>query len=224
MTRPLSDALAPQRRADHSVGNLADQLAQIGSSQQLNTFLIAHFPRLGRRCLLENVIATNWSADRQRRYALQADALAAALKTTTLPLLVSESSAPCYGHLSGSVYELRKCTTLALAPYDAGGKRFLILFSGDDPPPTESLPSLVYQTIAALDGYAQSNPGPHHGLNSREISCLEWAAAGKSSAEISVILSLSEHTINGYMKSAVSKLGCVTRGQAIAVACKLNLV
>ncbi len=55
-------------------------------------------------------------------------------------------------------------------------------------------------------------------LSERELECLRWTAAGKTSSEISTILSLSEHTINHYLISATKKLDAVNRTQAVAKA------
>ena len=55
-------------------------------------------------------------------------------------------------------------------------------------------------------------------LNQREREILQWTAAGKTSWEISVILNLSERTVNKYMADAMTKLKAVTRAQAVATA------
>ena len=61
-------------------------------------------------------------------------------------------------------------------------------------------------------------------LSSREVECLRWAAAGKSSDEIAVILGISVYTVSSYFKSATRKLQAVNRMQAIAVALRLRLI
>ncbi|WP_310296009.1 helix-turn-helix transcriptional regulator [Rhizobium sp. BE258] len=58
----------------------------------------------------------------------------------------------------------------------------------------------------------------------REIECLGWAAAGKSSFETAAILRISAHTVNGYMKSAMRKMDVVNRMQAVAKACRLGVI
>ena len=61
-------------------------------------------------------------------------------------------------------------------------------------------------------------------LNARELECLEWAAAGKTSSEIAVIVSLSEHTVNHYLISCCRKLDCTNRIQAVAKAIRSRLI
>ena len=61
-------------------------------------------------------------------------------------------------------------------------------------------------------------------LNKRELECLNWAAAGKTSSEIAVIVSLSEHTVNHYLNSCCKKLDCVNRTQAVARAIRMRVI
>ncbi len=55
-------------------------------------------------------------------------------------------------------------------------------------------------------------------LSQREREVLSWVAAGKTAWEISRILRISESTANKHVTSAMRKLDCVTRSQAIAKA------
>ena len=61
-------------------------------------------------------------------------------------------------------------------------------------------------------------------LTERELDCLNWTAAGKTSVEIAEILTLSEHTINHYLNRATKKLDAVNRTQAVAKALRLGLI
>jgi DNA-binding CsgD family transcriptional regulator len=61
-------------------------------------------------------------------------------------------------------------------------------------------------------------------LTDREIDCLNWTAAGKTSAEIAEILTLSEHTVNHYLNRATKKLDTVNRTQAVAKALRIGLI
>jgi DNA-binding CsgD family transcriptional regulator len=61
-------------------------------------------------------------------------------------------------------------------------------------------------------------------LNAREIECLRWVAAGKTSSEIAKITSLSEHTINHYLQVCCKKLDTVNRIQAAVTASRLELI
>ena len=61
-------------------------------------------------------------------------------------------------------------------------------------------------------------------LAKREIETLTWAARGKTSAEIAQILGLSKRTVDFHIENARSKLGVVTRTQAVAKAASGQLI
>jgi DNA-binding CsgD family transcriptional regulator len=60
-------------------------------------------------------------------------------------------------------------------------------------------------------------------LSARERECLRWAAAGKTTQEIALILGLSHETVRVYFKRAMRKIGATTRAQAVAHACEVQL-
>ncbi|HUG59201.1 MAG TPA: helix-turn-helix domain-containing protein [Candidimonas sp.] len=61
-------------------------------------------------------------------------------------------------------------------------------------------------------------------LTDRELTCLRWAALGKTSWEMGVILGLTERTINFHIHSACQKLGVHGRQAAITSAFRLGLL
>lgn len=61
-------------------------------------------------------------------------------------------------------------------------------------------------------------------LSTRERECLRWAAAGKTTEEVAVILGLSHETVRVYFKRAMRKLGATNRAQAVARACSAQLL
>lgn len=61
-------------------------------------------------------------------------------------------------------------------------------------------------------------------LSPREREVLQWLKEGKSSWEISVILSVSERTVNYHVYNIFQKLEVVNRPQAVAAAISLGLV
>ncbi|WP_419906158.1 LuxR family transcriptional regulator [Hoeflea sp.] len=71
----------------------------------------------------------------------------------------------------------------------------------------------IYDRLSQLTQHGDIEPPS---LSDRELECLRWTAAGKTSSEISTILSLSEHTVNHYLISATKKLDAVNRTQAVA--------
>lgn len=61
-------------------------------------------------------------------------------------------------------------------------------------------------------------------LSKRETEALQWAAEGKSEWEIGVILGISEHTSEKFIRSACAKLHAVNRTQAVAQAIRMGLI
>jgi DNA-binding NarL/FixJ family response regulator len=61
---------------------------------------------------------------------------------------------------------------------------------------------------------------PQFNLTDREIEALTWAARGKSSTDIAVLMKVSERTVNFHINNVIHKLGVATRVQA-AIRCAL---
>ncbi len=80
----------------------------------------------------------------------------------------------------------------------------------------------------SLDGVVErakrfSEPTPKT-LTAREKDVLTWVARGKTSAEIAIILGLSERTINFHCDNAMKRLDVVNRTQAVATAVAGGLI
>jgi DNA-binding CsgD family transcriptional regulator len=73
-----------------------------------------------------------------------------------------------------------------------------------------------------------SNNKPHNSNNVtisvREKEVLNWLQQGKSSWDISVILGISERTVNYHVYNVMQKLGVTNRPQAVAVAAHSGLI
>jgi DNA-binding response OmpR family regulator len=68
---------------------------------------------------------------------------------------------------------------------------------------------------ARLAGVARFEAWPNTiGMSDRELETLTWAARGKTSAEIAVILGLSKRTVDFHIDNARIKLGATTRIEA----------
>ena len=61
-------------------------------------------------------------------------------------------------------------------------------------------------------------------LSIREKEVLNWLKGGKSSWDISVILGISERTVNFHVYNVMQKLKAVNRPQAVAIALQLGLI
>ncbi|MGV2287162.1 LuxR family transcriptional regulator [Trinickia sp. YCB016] len=71
---------------------------------------------------------------------------------------------------------------------------------------------------------SQAGSPPSTSLTPRELECLRWVTAGKTSWEMSRILSCSEATINFHISNLTKKFGVQTRRQAVIRAISEGLV
>lgn len=61
-------------------------------------------------------------------------------------------------------------------------------------------------------------------LTDREREVLRWTAAGKTAAEIAIILDLSARTVESYLQKAAERLGTVNRTHTVAEALRRGLI
>ena len=80
-----------------------------------------------------------------------------------------------------------------------------------------------HQAIVRIvdQGSARSNI---RSLSGRELEVLNWLRKGKSSWDISMILSISERTVNFHINNIKRKLDVVSRLQAVSVAVQQGLI
>jgi DNA-binding CsgD family transcriptional regulator len=118
--------------------------------------------------------------------------------------------------------------TFSFSLHDADLKQYIFAFSGSQPAVDRKQEmELLYAAMETLDRYSSESRAEDRlaeSLTRREIECLRWSAAGKSSDEIAIILDLSSHTVVGYLKSAMRKLDSVNRMQAVARAFRYRLL
>ena len=76
----------------------------------------------------------------------------------------------------------------------------------------------------AIDDLNREQPTRLPALSPREIECLSWAAKGKTSIEIAIILGLANSTVRMYLTNARRKLDSVTIAQAIAKAKTMKII
>lgn len=61
-------------------------------------------------------------------------------------------------------------------------------------------------------------------LSSREVEVLQWTGDGKTSAEISEILNISERTVNFHIGNAMSKLNTANKVAAVVRAAMFGML
>lgn len=203
-------------------------------------FLVARHPGNGQHRFSERLLVSNWPADLVRKYdaaeIFHLSRLALEAGATKLPVHGSaELLAPAGGEGEETV---REAVALAggygLAGFTAflmhstAGDPHLMVFAGSRAPlERPQLADLYYTAVQLFECLEKTfcvSPAGREKLSSREIECLRWAAAGKSSDEIGIILGISAYTVSSYFKSATRKLQAVNRMQAIACALRLKLI
>lgn len=70
----------------------------------------------------------------------------------------------------------------------------------------------------------KANARPAVSLTEREIEALTWSARGKSSADIAVLMEVSERTVNFHIANAMQKFGVATRIQAAVKASLAGII
>lgn len=61
-------------------------------------------------------------------------------------------------------------------------------------------------------------------LSQRELEILKWTAEGKTSAEISLILSISENTVNFHQKKMQKRFNAPNKTQVASYAAAIGLL
>lgn len=117
---------------------------------------------------------------------------------------------------------------IAIPARATDGNRLLFRLAGKRALPGQmevnELTMVMLHVLDAHNRLRSSNAIGHPTLSVREREVLRWTAQGKTSIEIGQILSLSDHTVNAYMTSAMKKLDCVNRTQLVAKAIRLKLI
>jgi LuxR family transcriptional regulator, quorum-sensing system regulator BjaR1 len=104
-----------------------------------------------------------------------------------------------------------------------------VSLTGDTSDLSETDRAELYLASIHCYGHLEKILGPfpfavHVTLSRREKDVLHWAAAGKTTWEISSILSLSQKTIEHYAQSARRKLSAVNMTHAVSNAIALELI
>lgn len=216
--------------------SLSDRLSALSSESGMQHFLLAAFPRGDKPEFSSNHIVSNWPRALREAYeatdAFGFSRVVRHLKDSAKPLFTvdpvfANAMTGDAGAAPGLFSQPGFTGHLCFSMHDAATNQYLVVYSGagkrlDD----KALAALYLGTLDLIDTVASEHPhdGPREKLSARELECLRWSAAGKSSDEIAMILSISGHTVISYLKSAMRKLDSVNRMQAIARACRFRLL
>ncbi len=117
---------------------------------------------------------------------------------------------------------------------DVNGRIGMLTFASDNPEITQKTllvqaPSLIWLSQLAHTGLAEKlmplkSSEIDHKLTKREIDILRWTAEGKTSNEISVLMSISDRTVNFHINNVLKKLAVSNKTAATVKAIVLNLL
>lgn len=228
----------------HAIAQLKTQfdifrfLKRVAESWDMKAFMVLNLPPQMSSELSRYTVITNWPAELLHQY--DSEALLASsnvlreLKKSSIPFQIdrdflARGQEPTYTStivelfnrfdMLGSVwFPVQDPTGLRGAVSFSGKKRVL---SAAEVAELFYIAAHVFARLAYVRSLDSRVPET---LTDREIDCLNWTAAGKTSAEIAEILVLSEHTVNHYLNRATKKLDTVNRTQAVAKALRVGLI
>ncbi len=212
-------------------------LRQVATEAGFSHFMVARPPSGDGQRFQDRLVLSNWPADLVRQYD-QSEAFAASpvverLRQTRLPVygdatLLLPAGQPADPALHAAFSTLGIASVFAVMMQTADDQGFIFTLAGSRAlPEMDEVPRLYFALLQIMDRYERtmtSRAATTERLSMREVECLRWAAAGKSSDEIAIILGISAYTVSSYFKTATRKLGAVNRMQAIARAIRLKLL
>lgn len=110
---------------------------------------------------------------------------------------------------------------------ETGNPSFMAMFNGPEKARNEfaSVLADIGPMLSRTLEFVKNRELPtRHKLSKRELECIQWTSEGKTSYEISVILNLSENTVNNYIASVTKKLGAVNRTHMISLALRSSII
>jgi len=212
--------------ADPRFSGLGEAISAAIKPFGLDFFMACEFPRHDRPRLSDNIIATNWPRGAFEPFGSDAeDRIIRRLRESIYPVrtesLFGSAAAGC--EVDGIYLCERFKDTLAVSIFDPSRHHYALIMSGPAAIDDDRMGTLLLALMRVFDHHSK-NSDRAQSLTLRELQCLSWSAAGKSTDETAIILDLSAHTVNGYLKTAIRKLNAVNRTQAVASAVRLGLI
>ena len=212
------------RTPEEVVEQLASSLAMFGFS----TILITGVPEPPQRVepyFLMNGWPRRWSVHNAKPHNYADDPAAAWCRRTIDPFEWSEERP---GHSARAFAGLGRRYLVPVIR--ATGSTSCVTMAGERP----ELESRARRAVYMLSLYAHARAvslldctdgaGPRGELTLREREVLQWIAAGKSSWDVSVILGISERTVNWLISRASRKLNAVNRTHAVVNAIRAGQI
>jgi LuxR family quorum sensing-dependent transcriptional regulator len=183
-----------------------------------------------------NVLLHEWPIGWSERYFsngyLFVDPAVRRVISDTRPFLWSELDRLCKDNPAAKRvmneagdFQLKSGFTVPLVTLD--GKVAGLSLAGerlDMPPHGRGMMTLLATYAIARTLRLRDVGSSHVNLSVRERDALQWAAEGKTEWEIGMILGVSEHTAEKFLRTARAKLGAANRTHAVAEAIRLGLI
>ncbi|HZH50465.1 MAG TPA: LuxR family transcriptional regulator [Microvirga sp.] len=219
--------------------DVSAELRGAGDAFGFGTFCISGLPNPEEK-LDPYVILSGWPEGWMERYAgegyVHVDPVIRCVRQTTMPFAWHEAPYdPDDGEATkvmNEAVEFGLADGLAVPIYTTHGFQAIVTFGADrmalgrdERAGLHLVAIYAHSQARAILSRQQGSPtirAPK--LSPREIECLKWTAAGKTTWEISVILGLSNRTVDEYLASAASKLGAVNRVQTVAEALRRSMI
>jgi DNA-binding CsgD family transcriptional regulator len=127
-------------------------------------------------------------------------------------------------------FQIKSGFAHGLSPSAPGRKGSMFIFAGPDMKYDIRTVAILEMIVPHLhQAYCRIAPGNQGEtrkalLSAREKEVLDWMKQGKSTWDISVILGISQSTVNFHIYNAMRKLKATKRAQAIAVAIHMGII
>ncbi|MEB2846899.1 helix-turn-helix transcriptional regulator [Endobacterium cereale] len=210
-------------------------MKRLAETYRQRAFMVMNLPAATATELAGNTIITNWPAELLTAFdqakMLTNSTLVRKLRRTSVPFAYDlEQVVKASGNaVAKNMFERFNLVRGGYFPVsDIAGHRGVVSIIGDGPAfSRQQMMELMYVSIHVferLSDIRSLDVRVTEQLSDRELDCLNWTAAGKTSSEIAGILGLSEHTVNHYLNRATKKLDTVNRTQAVAKALRVGLI
>lgn len=218
--------------------DIREALEQVAAAYGFNGIMVMLVPAKNSRILSQSVLMTNWPQELLVSYdansLMPGSPVVDRLRRSTIPFtydtaLDARRRSDGKGNTVSSLFQRVHLGRGVYIPvHDVHGTCGAVAFGGDRAlVSTVELKELtfiaahLFSRLSELRDMKHRAPG---GLSRREIECLHWAAAGKTTTEMAKILDLSEYTVNHYLNRATRKLDSVNRVQTVAKAIRAGLI
>jgi LuxR family quorum sensing-dependent transcriptional regulator len=217
---------------------VVEQLASALSVFGFSTILITGVPEPPQRVepyFLMNGWPRGWSGHHAKANHYADDPAAAWCRRTINPFEWSQAisppkQSPPLAPLVPTAEDLGMKKGFLVPVIRATGSTSCVTMAGERP----ELESRAKRAVYMLSLYAHARAvslldctdgaGPRRELTLREREVLQWIAAGKSSWDVSVILGISERTVNWLISRAARKLNAVNRTHAVVNAIRAGQI